>query len=100
MLSTIKIDIDSHRREHVSIKSTPSDDPRDKLVGLFLQTATPSPITLDGYARVTKLEQTADGGWLAEIVPIHPVDMVDHIELIKENAAKFDQIPTDRQLGK
>lgn len=89
MLSTIKIDIDHHRQEHISIKWSPSDDPRDKLIAYFLQSACPEGITLDGYARVTILGKNMDSGYSFEIHPIHPLDMPSHIELIHSNANKI-----------
>lgn len=97
MLSTIKIDIDCHRQEHISIKWSPSDDPRDKLIAMFLQMAAPN--DLDGYARVTILGKNMDGGLSAEIAPIHPIDMPKHIPLIREAADKYTYPAPDQNIA-
>jgi hypothetical protein len=93
MLSKVLIDINCHRQEHISVRWNNSDDPRDKLVHMFLQTACPDGLPesaiLDGYCRISILGKTSEGGIVAEIVPIHPLEMPKHIELIKENSGKI-----------
>jgi len=93
MQSKVLIDINQHRQEHVFIRFIPTEDPRDKLVGLFLQTACPAGLPanniLDGFCRISLLEQHPDGGLSAEIIPIHPLEMPNYISMIKENADKF-----------
>ena len=87
MESKIQIDIDIHRQELIHIQCAATDDLRDKLLNMFLGTALPHEI-LDGYCRIS-LVGTKDGIIHAEIVPIHPLDMVKHIDIIKENAEKI-----------
>lgn len=89
MESKIQIDFTVHRQERILINFIPSDDLRDKLIGMFLQTATPHNQVCDGYCILSKLEGNKNGGFTAELLPIHPIDMVKHIDLIKQNADKF-----------
>lgn len=93
MESKVLIDVNYHRQEHISIRWRPSDDVRDKLLAMFLQTACPEGMpentVLDGYCRVSILGKTGEGGLVAEIIPVHPIEMPKYIEQIKENAAKF-----------
>jgi hypothetical protein len=99
MESKIQIDIDIHRQESIRVKWKHSDDLRDTLVNMFLHTATPgfngthAISVLDGYCRISFASKNEDGSYEAAIVPIHPIDMPKHIDLIRENAQKFN--PSD-----
>lgn len=96
MLSKVLIDINVHRQEHISVRWANSDDPRDKLVAMFLQAACPEGLpentVLDGYCRISILGKTGEGGIVAEIVPIHPLEMPKHIDIIKDNADKIIKV--------
>lgn len=93
MESKVLIDVNYQRQEHISIKWRPSEDVRDKLLAMFLQTACPEGLpentVIDGYCRVSILGKTGEGGIVAEIIPIHPIEMPKHIDLIEVNADKF-----------
>lgn len=99
MESKITIDIDIHRQEHINLRWSPTDDVRDKLLAMFLQTSVPGgygegngPTVLDGYCRLSVIGRNMDSGLTAEIIPIHPIDMPKHIKLIEENADKFKTV--------
>jgi len=86
MESKIQIDIDMFRQERILIQLKHTDDLRDKLIAMFLQTAIPdggSWRIRDGYCRISLISD--DGGSVAEITPIHPIDMPKHIEEIQRN---------------
>jgi hypothetical protein len=88
MESKIQIDIDLHRQERILVQLRHTDDLRDKLIAMFLQTAIPdggSWRIRDGYCRLSVISDEGNGA-CAEIVPIHPIDMPNHIEEIQRNA--------------
>lgn len=100
MDSRVQIDINpSSRKERILIKHMPSEDLRDAIVGFFVHTACPdvpnsSERLLDGYCRISVLGSVGSHGvpgsyTAVEILPIHPIDMPEHIARIEENAAKF-----------
>lgn len=89
MESKIMIDIDYETKPVVSIRQKNTEDVRDRLVALFVQTAAPNGYCYDGYARVSRLQVEDDGIQRAEITPIHPMEMVKHFEMIRDNAKKF-----------
>ena len=92
MESKIQIDINAQRKEHLTVKYIPSEDLRDKLLGMFLNTAIPMGVgILDGYCRISVLEYTGSLVTV-QIIPMHPSDVPKHIPLIEENATKFNNI--------
>lgn len=100
MDSRVQIDINpSSRKERIFIKHMPSEDLRDAIVGFLVYTACPdvpnsTERILDGYCRISVLGSVGSpqvpGSYTAvEIIPIHPMDMPKHVEIILYNAAKF-----------
>jgi hypothetical protein len=91
MESKILIDLDMHRQERILIQyKFNEDDLRDKLLGMFLQTALPdggSWKIRDGYCRISILGD--DKYFVAEIVPLHPTHAPGHIEQIQKNIDAF-----------
>lgn len=98
MESRISIDIDIDREERLLVNFAHSEDVRDKLLAMFLQHALPfesgknQPI-FDGYCRICFLERPTERSMMAEIRPIHPIDMLKHIPFIEETASKFEKQP-------
>lgn len=90
MESKIFIDISTNRQERILIQQKHTEDVRDKLLAMFLQTALPdggSWKIRDGYCRLSILGD--DQYFSAEIVPIHPTDAPGHIEIMSRNAETF-----------
>lgn len=85
----MSIDISSQRQEHITLRYQWSEDPRDKLMAMFIYHAVPDGILNDGFARISVLGKNPDGSTLVEIVPIHPIDMPSHAEIIRANAEMF-----------
>lgn len=104
MESKVLIDIDIHRQEHIKLHVVPSDDVRDKLLVMFVETTMPcggEKKLLNGYCRirtVRRIDKDEKVSLLLEIVPVHPIDMLKCIPLVKENAALFGANEDEKQL--
>src|ERR1700734_4116859 len=98
MESKIQIDVDYEMNPSITLKHKTTDDVRDRLVALFIQKAVPKDMSYEGFARVSRLHMDDDGTLLAEVIPIHPIDMPKWIDRIRENAAKFETAVDQPQL--
>lgn len=87
------IDINySSREPQIVIHQKESDDPRDKLISMFIGEAMPG--VRDGYCRIERYPGTE----MIVITPLHPVDAIRHIPAIanyaEENAScDTSQVP-------
>lgn len=94
MESKIFIDINyASRSPQIVIRQKDSEDPRDKITSMFINESMPG--VRDGYCRI---ERYADdpATYVAIITPVHPVDMINHIQTIAKFAHENAAVDTSK----